>query len=45
MDTNMTPPQGEFVEFFGRLACTASGLARVALKTGRRWCRVSGVGG
>jgi len=34
MDTNMTPPQGIFVEFFGRLACTASGLARVALKTG-----------
>jgi KDO2-lipid IV(A) lauroyltransferase len=34
MDTNMTPPQGEFVEFFGRQACTASGLARVALKTG-----------
>ena len=34
MDTNMTPPQGVFVEFFGRLACTASGLARVALKTG-----------
>jgi len=34
MDTNMTPPQGEFVEFFGRPACTASGLARVALKTG-----------
>ena len=34
MDTNMTPPAGEFVEFFGRLACTASGLARVALKTG-----------
>jgi len=34
MDTNMTPPQGAFVEFFGRLACTASGLARVALKTG-----------
>jgi len=34
MDTNMTPPQGEFVPFFGRLACTASGLARVALKTG-----------
>jgi KDO2-lipid IV(A) lauroyltransferase len=34
MDTNMTPPQGEFVEFFGRKACTASGLARVALKTG-----------
>jgi len=34
MDTNMTPPQGVFVEFFGRLACTASGVARVALKTG-----------
>jgi KDO2-lipid IV(A) lauroyltransferase len=34
MDTNMTPPQGEFVRFFGRQACTASGLARVALKTG-----------
>jgi KDO2-lipid IV(A) lauroyltransferase len=34
MDTNMTPPQGLFVEFFGRPACTASGLARVALKTG-----------
>jgi Kdo2-lipid IVA lauroyltransferase/acyltransferase len=34
MDTNMTPPQGEFVTFFGRLACTASGMARVALKTG-----------
>jgi Kdo2-lipid IVA lauroyltransferase/acyltransferase len=33
MDTNMTPPQGVFVEFFGRLACTASGLARVALRT------------
>jgi KDO2-lipid IV(A) lauroyltransferase len=34
MDTNMTPPQGEFVKFFGLTACTASGLARVALKTG-----------
>ena len=34
MDTNMRPPQGVFVEFFGRTACTASGLARVALKTG-----------
>jgi KDO2-lipid IV(A) lauroyltransferase len=34
MDTNMTPPQGVFVDFFGRAACTASGLARVALKTG-----------
>ena len=34
MDTNMTPPQGEFVKFFGIEACTASGLARVALKTG-----------
>ena len=34
MDTNMTPPQGVFVDFFGIPACTASGLARVALKTG-----------
>jgi KDO2-lipid IV(A) lauroyltransferase len=34
MDTNMTPPQGVFVRFFGVSACTASGLARVALKTG-----------
>jgi KDO2-lipid IV(A) lauroyltransferase len=34
MDTNMTPPQGEFVEFFGRPACTATGLAHVARKTG-----------
>ena len=34
MDTNMTPPQGVFVEFFGQQACTASGVARVALKTG-----------
>ncbi len=34
MDTNMTPPQGIFVRFFGVTACTASGLARVALKTG-----------
>lgn len=34
MDTNMTPPQGVFVKFFGIEACTASGLARVALKTG-----------
>jgi len=34
MDTNMTPPQGVFVPFFGKPACTASGLARVALKTG-----------
>src|ERR1019366_8290428 len=34
MDTNMTPPQGVFVRFFGVEACTASGLARVALKTG-----------
>jgi KDO2-lipid IV(A) lauroyltransferase len=34
MDTNMTPPQGVFVDFFGHQACTASGIARVALKTG-----------
>ena len=34
MDTNMTPPQGIFANFFGVPACTASGLARVALRTG-----------
>jgi len=34
MDTNMTPPQGIFADFFGKPACTASGLARVALRTG-----------
>jgi KDO2-lipid IV(A) lauroyltransferase len=34
MDTNMTPPQGAFAEFFGRQACTATGLAHVARKTG-----------
>jgi KDO2-lipid IV(A) lauroyltransferase len=33
MDTNMTPPQGVFVDFFGTPACTASGLARVAVRT------------
>ena len=36
MDTNMTPPQGAFVDFFGHAACTGSGLARVALKTGAK---------
>ena len=34
MDTNMTPPQGVFVPFFGKDACTASGLARVAAHSG-----------
>ncbi len=34
MDTNMTPPQGVFVPFFGVMACTASGVARIAAKTG-----------
>src|SRR5579863_392767 len=34
MDTNMTPPQGEFVKFFGIDACTATGLAHVARKIG-----------
>jgi KDO2-lipid IV(A) lauroyltransferase len=34
MDTNMTPPQGVFVDFFGIPACTASGVARIALHTG-----------
>jgi KDO2-lipid IV(A) lauroyltransferase len=34
MDTNMTPPQGVFVPFFGVPACTASGMARIAARTG-----------
>jgi len=34
MDTNMTPPQGVFVPYFGIEACTATALARVAAKTG-----------
>jgi len=33
MDTNMIASQGVFVDFFGIQACTASGIARVALKT------------
>jgi len=34
MDTNITPPFGEFVDFFGVQACTATGLAHIARKTG-----------
>jgi Kdo2-lipid IVA lauroyltransferase/acyltransferase len=34
MDTNTITTQGVFVPFFGVSACTASGLARVALHTG-----------
>ena len=34
MDTNMTPPQGEFVPFFGIEACTGTGAAHIARKTG-----------
>jgi KDO2-lipid IV(A) lauroyltransferase len=34
MDTNMTPPQGLFVDYFGTQACTAGGIARVAMRTG-----------
>jgi KDO2-lipid IV(A) lauroyltransferase len=33
MDTNMTPPQGVFVDFFGKPAYAATGIARVALRT------------
>src|SRR3954453_16833409 len=33
MDTTMSPPQGVFVDFFGIQACTAGGLARIALRT------------
>ena len=31
MDTNMTPPQGVFADFFSIPACTAVGIARVAM--------------
>ena len=34
MDQNMTPAEGIFVEFLGRLACTTTGPARIAQKTG-----------
>ncbi len=34
MDTNMTPPQGEFVKFFGADACTGTGVAHIARQTG-----------
>ncbi|HXY52369.1 MAG TPA: lysophospholipid acyltransferase family protein [Terriglobales bacterium] len=33
MDTNVMPPQAVFVDFFGIPAGTASGLARIALRT------------
>ena len=33
-DQNMLPGEGVFVEFFGRLACTTTGPARVARKAG-----------
>jgi KDO2-lipid IV(A) lauroyltransferase len=33
-DQNTMPEEGEFVEFFGKLACTTTGLARLALHTG-----------
>jgi len=32
-DQNTMPNEGTFVEFFGKLACTTSGIARVALHT------------
>jgi KDO2-lipid IV(A) lauroyltransferase len=34
MDRNMLPGEGAFVDFFGRPACTTTGPARVAKKTG-----------
>lgn len=34
LDQNSSPPQGVFVPFFGRAACTAAGMARIALRTG-----------
>ncbi|HWG37055.1 MAG TPA: lysophospholipid acyltransferase family protein [Terriglobales bacterium] len=34
LDQNSAPPQGVFVPFFGRLACTAAGPAKIAARTG-----------
>lgn len=34
LDQNSSPPQGVFVPFFGVAACTAAGLAKIALRTG-----------
>lgn len=34
MDQNVMPEAGVFVDFFGKVACTATGPARVALHTG-----------
>ena len=34
IDQNMLPTEGSFVEFLGRLACTTTGPARLARKTG-----------
>lgn len=34
MDTNMLAAEGVFVDFFGRAACTTTGPARIARKTG-----------
>lgn len=34
LDQNSAPPQGCFVPFFGLPACTATGLARIAQRTG-----------
>jgi KDO2-lipid IV(A) lauroyltransferase len=34
MDQNMLPAEGVFVKFFGRAACTTTGPARIAQKTG-----------
>jgi Kdo2-lipid IVA lauroyltransferase/acyltransferase len=33
-DQNTMPEEGVFVEFFGKLACTTTGIARVAFHTG-----------
>ena len=41
MDTNMTPPQGAFVKFFGIEACTEPGWLMWRARRGRRCCRVS----
>ena len=34
MDQNSSPAEGAFVDFFGLPACTSTGMARIALRTG-----------
>lgn len=42
-DVNVHPKEGVFVPFFGRLACTTSGVAMLALRTGAMIVPMCGV--